>query len=493
MSAFTYKEATITSFHDALKANAITGGQLMAWYLDRIEAYNNQGPRIQAIVTVNPRAMEEAKELDAYFDETGELKGPLHGVPVLVKDQAETAGIVTTFGSKAFEAYVPDQDATIIKQLREAGAIILAKTSMCDFAAGWFSFSSMTDHTKNPYDLERESGGSSAGTSAGIAANFGLIGIGEDTGGSIRLPSSFNNLFGLRPTTGLISRNGFSPLVHFQDTPGPITRSVKDAAKLMDVLVGFDEKDTFTAATAYTLDAGGYEAALEGAHMQQYRIGVLSNAFGPDSDPDCVPVNDQVRATVAWLKESGVEVVEDLSIPDIGQWIADTSLYITQSKKDINQFLSKRPKVPVKSFKEIYDGQLFHPMNDLFHDINGGPDDPENDESYYQKRVRQEEFRRMIVHIMLEHNVDFLLYPTVRVLPPKREELYAQKWTCLTFPTNTVIASQSGLPSMSVPAGFAAHLPVGFELVGKPFAEAQLLRFAHAYEQQASPRREPSL
>ncbi|MCM3631119.1 amidase [Paenibacillus glycanilyticus] len=493
MSAFTFKEATVTSFHEALRNKTVTGSQLAEFYLDRIEAYNNQGPRIQAIVTVNPRALEEARELDAYFNETGELKGPLHGVPVLVKDQAETAGIVTTFGSKAFEAYVPEQDATIIKQLREAGAVILAKTSMCDFAAGWFSFSSVTDHTKNPYDLDRESGGSSAGTSAGIAANFGLIGVGEDTGGSIRLPSSFNNLFGLRPTTGLISRNGFSPLVHFQDTPGPITRSVNDAAKLMDVLVGFDKNDAFTSATSYTSDAGSYEASLEGAAMQQYRIGVLSDAFGPDTDPDCAPVNEQVRAAVEWLKASGVEVVEGLSIPDMAQWTEDTSLYITQSKNDINRFLSKRPNAPVKSFKEIYEGQLFHPMNDLFHDINGGPEVPERDASYYRKRVRQEEFRRTILHLMMENGVDFLIYPTVRVLPPTREELYAQKWTCLTFPTNTVIASQSGLPSMSVPAGFAAHLPVGFELVGKPYAESDLLRFAHAYEQQASPRREPAL
>ncbi|GMK43462.1 hypothetical protein PghCCS26_05890 [Paenibacillus glycanilyticus] len=493
MSAFTFKEATVTSFHDALKANTVTGSQLVEWYLDRIEAYNKQGPSIQAIVTVNPRAVEEAKQLDTYFAETGKLKGPLHGVPVLVKDQAETAGIVTTFGSKAFEAYVPEQDATIIKQLREAGAVILAKTSMCDFAAGWFSFSSVTDHTKNPYDFDRESGGSSAGTSAGIASNFGLIGVGEDTGGSIRLPSSFNNLFGLRPTTGLISRNGFSPLVHFQDTPGPITRTVRDAAKLMDVLVDFDKNDAFTSAVAYTSDKGQYEAALEGASMQQYRVGVLSDAFGPDSDPDCAPVNEQVRAAVSWLKASGVEVIEGLTIPGMEEWIADTSLYTTQSKKDINAFLSKRPHAPAKSFKEIYDAELFHPMNDLFHDINGGPEEPESDESYYRKRIRQEEFRRTIVHLMMEQGVDFLIYPTVRVLPPTREELYAQKWTCLTFPTNTVIASQSGLPSMSVPAGFAAHLPVGFELVGKPFAESDLLRFAYAYEQQASPRREPVL
>jgi len=493
LRTFTFMEATVESFHEAMKAKTVTGAELTGWYLDRIEAYNEKGPRLQAIVTVNPRAMEEAMALDAYFAETGEFKGPLHGVPVLVKDQAETAGIRTTFGSKAFADYVPDEDASLIKRLREAGAVILAKTSMCDFAAGWFSFSSVTDHTKNPYDLERESGGSSAGTSAGIAANFGLIGVGEDTGGSIRLPASFNNLFGLRVTTGLISRNGFSPLVHFQDTAGPIARTVQDAAKLLDVLVGFDRNDAFTAATAHAADAGRYEASLEGADMKKFRVGVLASAFGSDEDPDCAPVNDRVRAIVAWLKEQGVEVVEGLEIPDIGQWITDTSLYIMQSKMDINNFLSKRPNTPVGSFKEIYDANLFHPMNDLFHDIDGGPEDPTSDENYYRMRVRQEEFRRAIVHLMLDRGVDFLIYPTVQVMPPKREELYARKWTCLTFPTNTVIASQSGLPAMSVPAGFAGHLPVGFELVGKPFAEADLLRFAYDYERHAKPRKEPEL
>ncbi len=486
-------EATVQSFHEALKAKTVTGAELASWYLERIEALNNQGPRIQAIVTVNPRALEEAQALDAYFEETGELKGPLHGVPVLVKDQAETAGIRTTFGSIAFAEYVPEQDASLVRRLKEAGAFVLAKTSMCDFAAGWFSFSSVTDHTKNPYDPDREAGGSSAGTSAGIAANFGLIGIGEDTGGSIRLPSSFNHLYGLRPTTGLISRNGFSPLVHFQDTAGPITRTVRDAAKLMDVLAGFDRDDAFTTAAAYTSDAGRYESSLEGAGMRQYRVGVLASAFGPDHDPDCAPVNERIRAVVAWLKAQGVAVAEGLEIPDLSDWIKDTSLYTMQSKKDINRFLSNRPNAPVQSFKEIYDGQLFHPMNDLFHDIDGGPEDPASDEHYYRMRVRQEEFRRAIVHLMLDNEVDFLLYPTVQVLPPTREELYTRKWTCLTFPTNTVIASQSGLPAMSVPAGFAGHLPVGFELVGKPFAEAELLRFAYDYERQQPPRKEPVL
>ena len=224
----------------------ITAAELVDWYLARIEAHNLAGAELQAVVTVNPGAREEALARDEFLAAEGELCGPLHGVPVLVKDQAETAGLRTTFGSILFAEYVPEEDATVVAKLKDAGAVILAKTAMCDFAAGWFSSSSLTDHTKNPYAPERESGGSSAGTAAGVAANLGLVGIGEDTGGSIRIPAAYNNLFGLRVTTGLISRAGLSPLVHFQDTPAPVARTVTDLATTLDSIVGYDAKDPFT-------------------------------------------------------------------------------------------------------------------------------------------------------------------------------------------------------------------------------------------------------
>ena len=233
-----FDELTVAAFLAAVVAGELTSVELVRWYLARIESNDDSGPALHAVVTVNPQALDEAAQRDAFFASTGSLVGPLHGVPVLVKDQAESAGIRTTFGSELFAAYVPVRDATLIAKLRVAGAVLLAKTAMCDFAAGWFSSSSITDHTKNPYSLEHEAGGSSAGTAAGVAANFGLVGIGEDTGGSVRVPASFNNIFGLRVTTGLISRTGFSPLVHFQDTPGPIGRTVSDVASLLDTLLG---------------------------------------------------------------------------------------------------------------------------------------------------------------------------------------------------------------------------------------------------------------
>jgi amidase len=490
---FPFLEITVEDFQKALQNNETTSAALVQWYTERIQTMNNDGPELQAIVTLNPNALEDAEELDDYYAKNKAFKGPLHGVPVLVKDQAETKGIVTTFGSKIFKDYIPEQDAELVRRLRAAGAIILAKTAMSDFAAGWFSFSSVTDHTKNPYALEREAGGSSAGTGAGVAANLGLIGVGEDTGGSVRIPASFNNLFGLRPTTGLVSRRGFPPLIHFQDTPGPMARSTRDVAKLLDVIAGYDAEDPFTAAAYYTQDIGNYEAALGKAELRTFRVGILTNVFGPDSDPEAAAVNTVIYRAINLLRDNGVTIVDDLVLPKIKKWLQDTSPYGRQSKQDITKFLSSRPNAPVKTFMEIYENEAFHPMNDLFHNIAQGPEDPASDDQYYRMRVRQEEFRRTILNIMGDNQVDFLLFPTVQVLPPTREMLYSQTWSSLEFPINTAIASQAGLPAISIPAGFTSDMiPVGFELIGRPFADSRLLQFAYDYEKHAEPRKAPA-
>jgi amidase len=487
-----FLETTISAVHASMKSGAVRCTQLVQWYLDRIQQYDRQGPAIQAIVNLSPRALEDAAGLDRHLKETGKLKGPLHGIPVLVKDQGETKFVPTTFGSKAYADYKPGTNAVVVQKLIDAGAIILAKASMCDFAAGWFSFSSVTDRTRNPYALDRDSGGSSAGPGAGVAANFGLVGIGEDTGGSIRVPASFNNLFGLRVTTGLISRTGFSPLVHFQDTPGPMARSVRDLAKLLDVLVGYDPRDSYTCAATLARDAGNYEKLLDGAEMRGTRIGVLKEGFGPD-DEYSAPVNNVIRGLRKRLLDSGVEFVE-VEIPDLQEWIAQTSLYVQQSKYDLNQFMATRPSGAPKSFEEIYKKRLFHPLNDLFHNIAEGPEKPEQYGGYYKQRLAQAEFQKLILNLYAQHRLDFLMYPDVKVLPPTYVDLESEKWTCLTFPTNTVIASQAHLPAMSIPAGFAdGGIPVGLEVVARPLEEAALLRFAYAYEQETHQRRPPQL
>ena len=464
-------ELTIVAFHDALRSGEITSAELVDWYLARIEAHNLAGAELHAVVTINPAARDEAVACDEFLAGEGKLCGPLHGVPVLVKDQAETAGLRTTFGSIVFTGYVPDEDATVVAKLKDAGAVILAKTAMCDFAAGWFSSSSLTDHTKNPYAPERESGGSSAGTAAGVAANLGLVGIGEDTGGSIRIPAAYNNLFGLRVTTGLISRAGFSPLVHFQDTPAPVARTVTDLATTLDSIVGYDPKDPFTV----TASAASRSWRLRGSGGARHpaatawRIGVLETGFGANDNPDAEPVSDVVRAAISRLEELGVSTTRELEIADLAEWIDGTSVYVKQSKPDINEFLAQRRDAPVSSFMEIYEGGHFHPENDLFHGIAEGPETIDGDADYLQRRLNQEHFRRYVLNIFAAHGLDFLVYPTVQVIPPTREELAAEKYQCLTFPTNTVIGSQAGLPALTIPVGFSRRRPAGGTgAVGRP-------------------------
>ena len=238
-------ELTIAAFHAALRSGEITAAELVDWYLARIEAHNLAGAELQAVVTVNPGPARKPPLATS----SSPPRASSAAAPRRTRPREGPGGDGRSsddVGSILFAEYVPAEDATVVAKLKDAGAVILAKTAMCDFAAGWFSSSSLTDHTKNPYAPERESGGSSAGTAAGVAANLGLVGIGEDTGGSIRIPAAYNNLFGLRVTTGLISRAGFSPLVHFQDTPAPVARTVTDLATTLDSIVGYDPKDPFT-------------------------------------------------------------------------------------------------------------------------------------------------------------------------------------------------------------------------------------------------------
>ena len=258
--AFNIEEATIDGIHAAMRAGEITSVELVASYRGRIDSIDRDGPRLNSVLGLNDRAAERAAELDAELERTGELSGPLHGIPVLVKDCVETAEVATTFGSEALQGYTPEQDAVTVRKLREAGAVILGKTTLPDFATSWFSYSSVSGETKNPYDLDRDPGGSSAGTGSAIAANLATVGIGTDCGGSIRLPSSFCGLVGIRSTPGVVPRTGSSYLVIFQDTIGPMTRTVADAVTVFDVLAGYDASDPYTAAYVVSRAPKSYRA-----------------------------------------------------------------------------------------------------------------------------------------------------------------------------------------------------------------------------------------
>jgi len=486
-------EASVEEIRSLYKSNELTCKSVVKQYISRIEEFDNHGPGLQSIITVNADAMERAEELDREFSDSGELTGPLHGIPVVVKDQVETKDITTTFGSIAMSDYMPEEDAELIEKLKDAGAIILAKTNLSDWACNWYCFSSaLGGRTKNPYDLKRDAGGSSGGTGVAVAANLGTVGIGEDTGGSIRCPSSFNNLFGLRPTPGLISRDGMQPLIKPLDTAGPMTRTVRDAAILLDVLVGYDPDDEYTSLNELSDFDGSYVDTLEAGALSDARIGVLRSGFG--DDPAAVPVNEKVNEVIAQMDETGTELVDPVSIPDLNEYIEATSLYHLESKEAINDFLAERD-VPVDTVEEIYETGQYHELHDLFETVAEAPDDPATVPEYWEKIGTIEMFQREILNVFTKHDLDAMLYPNIRHLPPIDEEVVEDDLypdTMRDFPSNTMIVSQSKLCGVSIPAGLTEDgVPVGVELAGKPLAEPTLLKLAYSYEQMTDNREPP--
>ncbi|MFC4438570.1 MULTISPECIES: amidase [Natrialbaceae] len=488
----TIEEATINQLHRAFEAGTLTSEELVDRYLERIDAYDRDGPELNSIVTVNETASERAAKLDQMFAESGTFVGPLHGIPVLVKDHVETTDIPTTYGSEAFDEYLPETDAEVTQRLRDAGAIILAKTTLPDWATSWFGFSSVSGRTKNPYDLTRDPGGSSSGTGAAVAANLGTVGIGTDCGGSIRVPASFDNLVGVRVTPGLISRTGMSPLVSQQDTAGPMTRTVRDAAKLLDVLVGYDERDALTGQTELATVHGSYTNALLTDGLNDARIGVLRDGFGDDENPAAAPVNDVIERALTTMENTGATLIDPVEIPRLEEYLEETMLYILQSKRDLNEFLGDRDG-PVDSVEDLYESGQYHDLLDLFVGFaEEGPTDLSDDLEYWKRRNAQQTFQQEILNVFAKHDLDAIVYPNVQVVPPTESEIRDGKYETMTFATNTIIASQSLCSAVSIPAGFTDDgLPVGIELLGRPFDEPTLLELGYSFEQATAHRQPP--
>lgn len=496
------KELTLGQAHHAFKNGAYTAVDLTKAYLERIATLDKAGPQINSTLAISQSALEEARQLDEHFANTGSLRGRLHGIPILVKDQADTAGMETMYGSGACKGNIPTEDAFLIKQLKAEGAIILGKTTMSEWASTWFSHSSASDWvpTKNPYKLDHDVGGSSCGSAAAIAANFALLAVAEDTGGSIRCPASFTNLVGLRPTPGLISRSGFCPLVKVQDTPGPVARTVQDCALFLDCMVGFDPQDTYTgvAAAAKSLGlpvGGGYTSNLDqgSVHVRQARIGIMRQLFGPDSDPHCQAVNEVIDKAFVALRNQGTTFV-DVHLDKLEHYMTFTPTYLQRSRTDINSFLATKahlPRdvadtVPVKASEEFlsFTSQIAH-----------GPLNPLEDPEYLPKILDRDEFKRKLDCLMASLDLDALAFPDVQIPPPKHEDATNGRFpTCWDFPTNTLLASQARLPAITVPIGFTEDgLPIGLELVSFEYHEQALLRLARGIEVIVGARRAPDI
>ncbi|KAF2209574.1 hypothetical protein CERZMDRAFT_100363 [Cercospora zeae-maydis SCOH1-5] len=482
MSGSRPKYHTLAELHEAYQGGKSVK-EVTQEYLNTIESLKD----LNAVTVVNHKALEEAQQLDGLPQEK---RGPLFGLPIVVKDQIETAGIPTAYGSKVCKDHIPTQDAMIVRKLREAGAVILAKTTMPDWAASWFSTSSLSETTKHPIDPSRDPGGSSSGSGTAVAADLALAAIGGDTGGSIRLPASFCGLVGVRVTPGRISRDGMSSLVVTQDTPGPMTRTVEDAAKILDVLVGFDEKDDFTSINALehetTKSHQTFADAVNNPTLVGKRLGVLRQAFGTHKG-----INSVLETTLSSLQTSGVHLI-DIEIPDLEHLKEQTSVYVLRSRSDINNFLASRPNLSHLTIESLQEQGEYHRCLDLISALSKGPRDPFQSPHFSKALSAIQHFQRTVMSLYAKYELDAVIYPTCQVLAPKTQDLLDLRWSCLDFPTNTVIASQLLWSAVSVPVGMARDdewpddetmLPVGLEILGLPMGERGILGLAMGIEE----------
>ncbi|WP_240653256.1 amidase [Sphingomonas crocodyli] len=470
--AFDVTEASIADLDTALADGRVTSRHLVEAYLARIAAYDRAGPRLNAIVRTNPKALAEADAFDRERRTKGP-RGPLHGVPILVKDNYDTAGMPTSGGTLALATLQPTADAEQVAMLRKAGAIIIGKTTMHELAAGTTTVSSLTGYSRNPYDPARSPGGSSGGTGAAVAASFAAAGMGSDTCGSIRIPSAYQNLVGLRATSGLSSTKGVMPLSHTQDVAGPLARSVDDLAIMLDATVP-DRVDGKS--------RGSYRAALRGDGLKGARIGVLRGYFGPV--PDYKEGQDLVDRALGQMRDAGADLT-DVTIPGLDDMLADSALILHEFKYDLAAYLAAQPYPPVASLSQILALGLQHDELDARFRQRDAP--AQRDEAAYARAMeKRAAVRAAVLKLMAEQHLDAILYPTTLRRPP----LIGGDESGI-LPSCQLSAS-AGLPVIAIPAGLTDRaLPIGLELMGAPFAEPTLLRLAYGWERVAHPRKAP--
>lgn len=485
MYYFDLMETTIKNVHDAIREGSLTCRALVEAYLARIDAYDQKGPKLNSIIVVNPHALDEADRLDRVFHETGDFTGPLHGIPVLLKDNVNTNDMPTTAGSISLEGYYPPKDGFITTKLREAGAVIIAKTNLHEFAIWGETISSITGQSVNPYDLTRTPGGSSGGTGSSVAANMGIIGIGTDTINSIRSPASACSLVGIRPTIGLVSRAGIVPYSLTQDTSGPICRTVEDAVRTLDVLAGYDPDDPVTARSVGR-QPDTYTTFLNPDGMKDKRIGILESFFG--DEPVNEPVNDVMKQALPYFEEGGATLVPIKDVIDAAYLTSDVSVHLDDFKTHLNSYLDTLPEDwPVHSMADVLRSGKHHPKSkdNMLIAMEREVGTPE----YNEKLVRQDVLRTQILKIMADLELDAIVYPHQQQLVCKIGGSQQQR--------NGVLCSSTGFPSIAVPAGFAPDpnapigVPVGLEIIGRPFTESVLIEIAYAFEQQTQFRKPP--
>ncbi len=484
---FAPEEATVASIHAALVSRQATCVQVTQAFLDRIAAYDHKGPSLNAIITVNPRALDSAAAMDRLDAATVRAR-PLHCIPVVLKDNYDTADMPTTGASVTLAQSTPVADGFVVKRLRAAGAIVVAKANLMELAWSGTTVSSLGGQTLNPYDLTRTPGGSSGGTGAAIAASFGVLGTGSDTGQSIRSPSSANSLVGVRPTRGLVSRAGIIPLSTTQDAAGPITRTVEDAARMLDVIAGYDPDDPITAFSIGRIPPS-FATTMVRDGLKGARVGLLTDFLGREAIHE--PVNAVVEAAAARMTAMGATIVR-VTIPSLEALTQDLSLITFEFKSGFNAYLAALgARAPVKNLDEFIARGEFHPalrsgllaaqkIDDLAH----SPD-------YATMLLRRETLRQAVMTLIAQNRLDAVLYPHQRrlVVPIGEEQVER----------NGVLSNSTGFPAVTFPGGFSAPtasapigVPIGLEILGPEWSESALLKIAFAYQEGARPRRPPA-
>ena len=470
-------EASIAELQDLVRGGEISSVQLVERYLARIEAYDRAGPRLNSIVRVNPAARDIAAELDRERAASGP-RGPLHGIPVLIKDNYNTTDMPTTGSSVALADFVPNAASTQVEKLIAAGAVVLAKTNLHEYAYGITSVSSLTGQTRNPYDYRRVPGGSSGGTGAAVAASLGAVGMGSDTCGSIRIPSAFNNLVGLRPSKGLSSIHGVMPLSHTQDTSGPLARNTDDLAIVLDIVSGYDANDPATEVVR-DLPPTRFRERLGEVSLEGLRFGKL-DSYLERADGATRGV---IEEALEWLEQRGVTIIS-VEIPDVADLIGRSGVIGHEFRSDLDQYLEQFGSERIAGLADIVDLGLYHQA--VAGQLNRSLDAERDEEAYQQALAARAELRTAVEQVFEENELDAIVYPTVGQIPVFIGESQPGN--------NCSIAANSGLPAISLPAGFSdSGLPVGMELLAGFLEDERLLAIGHAIESGYPQRRTPAV
>ncbi len=487
---FSVSETTIAETQRALRSGQTTCRAIVAGYLARIQAYDQADlhpGRLNSMILINPDALPDADLCDAAFRRTHTLL-PLSGIAVIVKDNYDTAGLQTTGGSLAMKGFVPTTDATMVAKLRAAGAIVLGKSNMAEWAfSPYVTESSIAGITRNPYDLSRVPAGSSGGTAAAVAASLGEVGVGSDTGNSIRGPSSHNDLVGIRPTIGLTSRAGIIPLFANNDVGGPMARTVADAAAVLTAVAGYDPADPVTA-----LDRGRprleYTTFLDPHGLQGKRIGVFRRYIDtPTADPEVKQVTEHALAE---LKAQGAVLVDPFDLPAYDSLTKD--LWCGDFEADLNSYLSKHPNAPYANLQSIVGSGLYLPY--IEEQMKGAVSKPAADDrrtpcpDVYHDPPKIA-FRNALLAAMDRAHLDAIVYPTWSNPPRKVGDRKTPAGD-----NSQVLSPQTGFPAITVPMGFThGDLPAGMTFLGRAFDEGPLIAMAYSYEQATHHRKPPAL